>query len=116
MCSRETLNNITDTIKHAAVHLFPDSLERIILYGSYARGEEASESDVDILVLVDMSSSELASYQEKISRMASRLSLETEDCITISIMLQDADTYKKYEAFLPFYRNIAKEGIVIYAA
>ncbi|MDO8753653.1 MAG: nucleotidyltransferase domain-containing protein, partial [Anaerolineales bacterium] len=35
--------------QNRAVGLFPDAISRIVLYGSYARGQATSESDVDVL-------------------------------------------------------------------
>jgi predicted nucleotidyltransferase len=32
--------------------LFPDGISQIILYGSYARGKAAPDSDVDVMVVV----------------------------------------------------------------
>lgn len=32
--------------------MFPDAISRIILYGSYARGEETADSDLDVMVVV----------------------------------------------------------------
>lgn len=35
-----------------ALAMFPDAISRIILYGSYARGEETADSDLDVMVVV----------------------------------------------------------------
>jgi predicted nucleotidyltransferase len=35
------------------LQLFPDDVERIVLYGSYARGDARPDSDVDIMVVVN---------------------------------------------------------------
>lgn len=42
---------------------------QIILYGSYARGDFRPDSDVDIMILVDMSDLELKAYAQKLSYM-----------------------------------------------
>ena len=38
--------------QNRALGLFPDAISRIVLYGSYARGEASPESDVDVLVVL----------------------------------------------------------------
>lgn len=116
MCSNTTLNNITASIKEDATELFKDNLKKIILYGSYARGENDEESDIDIFLLVDMPPGKLSMYRSNIAKIASRLSLESEDCVTISIALQDVETYNKYKETLPFYANVDSEGVIVYAA
>jgi predicted nucleotidyltransferase len=45
-------NTLTD-FKERLLALFPDGVEQIILFGSYARGEETADSDLDVLVVVD---------------------------------------------------------------
>ena len=47
MVSEETIQHIVETI---ATHLSP---RRIILFGSYARGESGPDSDLDIFVELD---------------------------------------------------------------
>jgi predicted nucleotidyltransferase len=114
--SNTELDNIIVAIKDSAVQLFSHNLKNVILYGSYARGDNDDESDIDVIVLVDMPSDKLSTYTDEISKIASRLSLETERCTTVSIALQDLETYKKYQEFLPHFINISTEGVMIYAA
>lgn len=42
---------LTD-FRRRLLELFPSQISRLILYGSYARGDFGSESDVDVLVIV----------------------------------------------------------------
>lgn len=35
-----------------AVSMFPDAISKIILYGSYARGQATPDSDLDVLVVI----------------------------------------------------------------
>ena len=39
-------------------------LKSVILYGSYARGDYTPESDVDIMILVDLPDDELDQYAD----------------------------------------------------
>ncbi len=41
-----------ENFQNLALTMFPDAISQIILYGSYARGNANSESDVDVLVVV----------------------------------------------------------------
>ena len=45
--------------------IYGSHVRQIILYGSYARGDFRPDSDIDIMILVDMSDIELKSYGEK---------------------------------------------------
>ena len=45
--------------------IYGSHVRQIILYGSYARGDFRPDSDIDIMILVDMSDIDLKSYGEK---------------------------------------------------
>ena len=111
-----TLANITNKIVTMANEVFSEVLKSVILFGSYARGDYNEYSDIDVMIVVNMSAEHLTKYEEEVLRFSSRLSLETEQCITISLLLQDADTLDKYRDYLPFYSNVLNEGVVLYAA
>ncbi|RKI80401.1 nucleotidyltransferase domain-containing protein [bacterium 0.1xD8-71] len=46
------IKNITSEVYEELIKLFEGKIERIILYGSYARGDFNLESDVDIMILL----------------------------------------------------------------
>lgn len=48
--------------QNRALSLFPDAISRIVLYGSYARGEANPESDVDVLVVFRKDSQPVNTY------------------------------------------------------
>ena len=116
MCKKVTLEMVATSIKNEALRIFADKLNSVILYGSYARGDNTSRSDIDLMLLVDIPVEILSGYRGEIAKISSRLSLESEECITISVALQDIETFEKYKTVLPFFRSVVSEGIVVYAA
>ena len=44
-------------------------LKSVILYGSYARGDYTPESDVDIMILVDLPDDELDQYADELAEV-----------------------------------------------
>ena len=80
--------------------------ERIILYGSVARGEDTEESDVDILVL----SKDKRATRKQVIKRAIDVLLDTGTYISVKVL-----TPGEYEQFQDthFMRQIRKEGIVI---
>ncbi len=104
---KEILNKIAERI----VVVFNDKLNNIILYGSYARNENTSESDIDIMVLVNETEDKIREYEDSITDIMVDLSLEYE--VVISIYTQNVQDYEKQLKVLPFLMNIHKEGIII---
>ena len=49
MCTRSELQALLREVSHASSKLYGDKLNKIILYGSYARGDQTEESDIDIM-------------------------------------------------------------------
>jgi predicted nucleotidyltransferase len=108
------LNRVTDELRCSTQYLFGERLQKIILFGSYARGDYTVESDLDIMVLADFNENESWSFEKRVSKIASDLSLEHN--ITICMMLRDEKTFTNRLPILPFYRNVISEGIEIYGA
>lgn len=65
------LNAITSAVVDSARDLFKERLWRVMLYGSYARGDFDEESDVDIMILLDCNESDIRRYRKQTGRMAS---------------------------------------------
>ena len=92
--------------------IFKDKVLSIILYGSVARNEETTDSDVDIAVVLSdqMSGDERAAFID----LATRLDL-TYDRV-FSIIDIEKSMLDRWGEVLPFYRNIQNEGVVLWTA
>jgi uncharacterized protein len=107
----QNLNNIVlkETNKFAK-KTFKNLLKKVILYGSYARGDYDDQSDIDIMIIVDIPNDQLYNYRDKTALFSSRLSLKHD--VTVSIHLQNAYIFEYYNDAVPFYKNISQEGII----
>lgn len=112
MCRRTELQKITRTVVQSALELMEDKIYKIVLYGSYARGDFDTESDVDIMILLDCDEKELRNYRKRVAVLASRISLEND--IEVSLLLKNRDSFEDWRTILPFYQNIENEGVVLY--
>ena len=89
-------------------------LKSIILYGSVARGAATSESDIDIMILVDGYAEELKKYEEQLTDVSTDFALEYFK--VFSIIDVSYSEFSQWKQTLPFYRNVDDEGVVLYAA
>ncbi|MDZ7364024.1 MAG: nucleotidyltransferase domain-containing protein [candidate division KSB1 bacterium] len=86
-----------------------ENIEKIILIGSHARGEQREDSDVDVVVLLKSSSEEL---RDRIYDYLVDFMLEHD--VDISLKLIDQTTYQEWkEQSEPFTRSVEAEGIEV---
>ena len=91
-------------------YIYGDNLSEIILYGSYARGNETSESDVDIAVFLKNPPTD--NDHDKMTDIVVDYELSLGK--TLSVITIEADHYIECKNILPFYINIQKEGIPLW--
>lgn len=111
MCTQAMLTEILDKVVLFSKDIFKDKLTDVILFGSYARGDFDEESDIDILVVANLLPEEMTSYRSKLDSICGEMLFDYG--VLVSIIEKDYDTYNRYSQILPFYKNIAKEGVKI---
>ena len=101
------------TIDEIRSNIFPIArrygVERVYLFGSYARGDYDEESDIDVMIMVDMSREELRKYRAMYSELFSDINLE--NGVFLTSKLQSKEYFEKWQYAMPFYQNILREGI-----
>ena len=88
-------------------------VKKIILYGSYARGDFNKSSDIDIMILTNLSDDEICEYRSIISDIAYDIEYDNDFNITLSPLLKNIDKYNYWLEAMPFYNNVQKEGVVL---
>lgn len=108
-------NKVNDVLKQFIEELsklLGNRLKKVILYGSYARGDYDKNSDLDIMILTDLNDKELVEYRMKIRDLACDLELEND--IVISPLVRNIEKYNNRVNIIPFYMNVQKEGVVLH--
>lgn len=89
--------------------LLKNDLSKIILYGSYARGDYRDNSDVDVMILVKISPAEIEKIEEAIFDLA--FDIEMKHGLHISPIIKNEEQFEYWLEVLPFYRNVWNEGV-----
>lgn len=106
------ITNLLAELELKLRELFKTNLKKIILYGSYAKGNYDNESDIDIMVLV-------SNIDKKILKTIItdiRLALTIKYSILPSISIANETDYYKNLNIQFLFKNIENEGIELYAA
>lgn len=102
--SEDLINGILDALSEQVVS--------IIVYGSVARDTYTEESDVDVAII--LKSPLDAKSEDKLSDFVVDLNLKYDK--VFSVIDIEEDTFEKWGTVSPFYRNVKKEGIVLWKA
>lgn len=102
------LNELVNNIKP----IFGDKLKKVVLFGSYARGDYDAESDIDIMILLSEDDTAIRDCYAEISDLLGEIDLKYD--VLLSPIVQSEQRFMKYLHAMPFYANVKKEGVVWY--
>lgn len=108
------MDRIEDVIRQFTARVenyFGDSLTKVLLYGSYARGDNCDNSDVDIMILTSLSNEEITGIENDIYDIAYDFFMEYG--VDISVIIKNEKLFEYWLGTLPFYNNVEREGIVL---
>ena len=110
-----TISAITDKVSARVRNALGKRLREIILYGSYARGDFDDSSDIDVMVLADVSDCSVLQKMEK-TLWGIGWDVGIEHDIMISLHLKDYRHFYEWMDAIAYYRNVVKDGEVLYGA
>ena len=110
----KTMQDLLGQYVESVKMIYGTHVRKIILYGSYARGDFGPDSDVDIMILVDMSDLSLKTYAKELSYMTYDFNMDHN--LDIKPIAKSEDHFNKWIINYPFYSNVQKEGVVLYGA
>lgn len=108
MCTKKQLNLISRQIVQLYQSIYGKNVVAVFLYGSYARGDYDSESDIDITAIVRGDRRDLQNKLKQIWDLSADIGLEND--VVISPTVIPFEEFEKYKEKLPYYANIWKEG------
>ena len=108
MLSKEMIRDLVNGLQL----IFAKNVTQIILYGSVARQEESVESDIDIAVIIEEIQN--PEIRKKFIEWNSEMDMKYNRVFSI-VDIEKANM-DKWGDVLPFYKNIKKEGVVLWKA
>lgn len=113
MCTRSELNILLKKVSEVYKSVYGETLVRVILYGSYARGDFSEDSDVDIVALVRGNREKLQEQLKIVWDQTYDIGLDYD--VVLSPAVIPYEEFERYQEELPYYRNISTEGVNIVA-
>ena len=106
------ISNIVQDFANNVRKMLGNSLDSVIVYGSYARGDYSELSDVDVMLLVSLKE-EIKRISDQISDLAFDFMIKYG--VDISPVITNTDHFNYWVDNLPYYRNVRDEGVKLSA-
>ena len=111
MCTNLQLKKLTSDMVQEYRRVYGKDIETILLFGSYARGDQENDSDVDIVAIVHGERMDLQERLKEIWDVSVDIGLEND--VVVSATVIPFDEFEMFKRILPYYINIVKEGAEI---
>lgn len=108
----QTVQNLIEQYVSEIKKIYGSHLRQVILYGSYARGDYKADSDVDIMILLDITDLEIKNYRHQLSEMTYGFNMDYD--LDIKPIAKSEELFNRWIQNYPFYANINKEGVKLY--
>ena len=107
----EPVRDIMVLFSQEVKRVMGDELRKVIVYGSYARGDYNENSDIDAMVLNSLAEEGITEVEYKLYDIAFDFLMEYG--VDISVIVKNEEHFKYWLGALPFYDNVEREGVVI---
>ena len=107
------INNAIQQFISGVKDILGERVKKIILYGSYARGDFNKNSDIDIMILTDFTDDEIVQCRSEIVQLAYNIEWNNKFNIHLSPLVKNIDRFNYWLEALPFYMNVQNEGVIL---
>ena len=108
----DALSVVEETTVREVPALMKDDCEKIILYGSFARGDYTLDSDVDIAILTKSDRMAVRKFNPGIDEISSDIGIKT--MMIVNYICLPLKEFEQKKSWYPFFMNIAHEGKILY--
>jgi len=108
MINNKEIRLILKKIKDFIVQNYGNKVKKVILYGSYAKGNPKESSDIDIMVVVD-NSVNCYRIEEELNEILFDILIEHGKLVSLFVVKESL--FENYRS--PLFLNVREEGIVL---
>ena len=105
---QKQLRRILRALRKELDTVLGERVEKVILYGSQARGDARDDSDIDVLIVLK-DDFKYRTMLKKTSKIVAKLSLDND--VVISRAFASRQQYEQSK--MPFLMNVRRDGIAI---
>lgn len=110
----QTVNTLINDYVSAIRGIYGSHVREVILYGSYARGDYTKDSDVDIMLLVDLPDEQIERFSDRLSELGFEYNIRYG--VWFMPTVKNIEHFHYWTKAYPFYSNVANEGVLLYHA
>ena len=107
----ESIRIVVEKLATEMKTVFGSELISVILYGSCARGDFSPDSDIDVMILLDIPQEDLPEARGKVMNAADKLDWDYD--VVLTPVVQTYRNFDRYRKASVFYQNIEKEGVLV---
>ena len=109
-----TIKILLDQYTEILRKIYGSHLKTVILYESYARGDYKADSDIDIMILLDLSDIDIKQYRHELSGETFDFNMDHD--LDIKPIAKSQQHFQNWVDVYPFYANVKKEGVKLFDA
>ena len=111
VCMPKRIEDLLKLYRTEVENVTESKVKKVILYGSYARGDFRPDSDIDVMILVDTDRAGVSPLEKKICDVT--YDFNDEHGTDIMPVVQSNAHFDYWKKADMFYRNVEKDGVVI---
>lgn len=89
-----------------------DDIEKVILYGSCARGDYTEDTDIDIALLTNCNRNGAKKYSKMLAEIATEMAMEY--YVVINFVCIPCIEFIQKKTWYPYFKSIERDGEVLY--
>lgn len=108
----EIIKNVKEEVTFLARDLMGANLQKVILYGSCARGDYTQDSDIDIALITECDRLEVKKYSDGIANISTQIAMKY--FVVVNFVCLPRVEFVQRKSWYPYFKNIESEGEVLY--